>query len=77
VGPLGYVLYSLDRPGVLAGNAIFKIVLNFAGNLVMIPWLGALGAAIATVFTRVVGGVVALWLIERGLRVRERENAAG
>jgi O-antigen/teichoic acid export membrane protein len=77
VGPLGYVLYSLDRPGVLAGNAIFKIALNFAGNLVMIPWLGALGAAIATVFTRIVGGIVALWLIERGLRVRERENAEG
>ncbi|MSP72589.1 MAG: hypothetical protein EXR76_10490 [Myxococcales bacterium] len=60
VGPLSYVLYSLDRPGVLAFNAVLKIGLNF-------------GATAATVATRILGGLFALYLVNRTLRLRETE----
>lgn len=74
-GPLQYVLYSLDRPGVLAAVAVAKIALNFAGNLLLIPSHGAFGAAAATIVTRVLGGALALVVIFRTLKAREKSAA--
>lgn len=72
-GPLQYVLYSLDRPGVLAGTAVLKIVLNVGGNLLLIPRYGAYGAATATIVTRVLGGLIAVGVI---LRTFQRSSGA-
>jgi O-antigen/teichoic acid export membrane protein len=68
VGPISYVLYSLDRPGILSSIGIFKIVLNFTANLTLIPIYGAHGAALATVLTRVIGGIVTVVIVARGVR---------
>lgn len=71
-GPLQYVLYSLDRPGVLAGTAMLKVVLHVLGNMLLIPTYGAFGAATATIVTRLLGGAFAVWVILRTLKARER-----
>lgn len=60
IGPLGYTLYSLNRPDVLVKLAILKVALNAGGNLLLIPAYGAQGAAWATIITRVFGGLIAV-----------------
>lgn len=77
VGPLQYVLYSLDRPGLLATAAVVKMVLEVVGNIIFIPWMGAYGAALTTLLARVVGGLMTLWLIERELTRRAAVPVAG
>jgi len=71
VGPLQFVLYSLNRPGLLVANAGFKIALHFVGNLLLIPIWGAYGAATVTILTRVVGGVLVVYMIHRLLADRD------
>jgi O-antigen/teichoic acid export membrane protein len=71
VGPLGYTLYSLNRPDVLANLAILKLVLHAAGNWFLIPLYGAHGAAWATIVTRVFGGLIAVAVMLRTIRRAE------
>lgn len=75
VGPLHYALYALDRPQVLVLNAFAKIAMNAAGNVFLIPLYGALGAAAATIVTRIFGGLFTLWFIRRILQERARDRA--
>ena len=70
VGPLNYAMYTLNRPQFLVANAGLKITLNAATALLLIPRFGAVGAATATVGTRIVGGFVLLWFLRRVLRER-------
>lgn len=72
IGPVAYVLYSVDRPGVLSGISLFKIVLNVAGNLALIPAFGAHGAAAATLLTRVTGGGIIWFIVARHVLRDER-----
>ena len=67
-GSLSLALFSLDRPGILAAVSVLKIVLNVAANVVLIGIYGVLGAALATLLTRVVGGVIYLIALARVLR---------
>ena len=71
-GPINYVLYSLNRPGVLVCVTVLKIGLNVAGNLVLIPIFGAHGAAAATVATRLLGGALACSVVVVSLKRHER-----
>ena len=68
IGPLGFTLYSLNRPDVLANIAIGKVVLHALANWILIPRYGAHGAAAAAVVTRVLGGVVAVAVMLRTIR---------
>ncbi len=68
IGPLGYTLYSLNRPDVLAKLAILKVALHAAGNLLLIPMYGAHGAAWASIITRVLGGLIAVAVMLRIIR---------
>ena len=68
IGPLGYTLYSLNRPDVLAKIAIGKVVLRAAANWILIPMYGAHGAAWASIITRVLGGLVAVAIMLRTIR---------
>lgn len=68
IGPLGFTLYSLDRPDVLAKIAIGKVVLHAAANWILIPMYGAHGAAWASIVTRVLGGLVAVAIMLRTIR---------
>ena len=67
-GSLSLALFSLDRPGILTAVSIFKIVLNIVANVVLIAAYGVIGAAIATLITRVLGGVIYLVALSRALR---------
>ena len=67
-GSLSLALFSLDRPGILAGVSVLKIVVNILANLVLISLYGVLGAAIATLITRVLGGVIYLVALRRALQ---------
>ena len=73
VSPFGFVLLSLDRPAVLSVMTILKIFVNLAGNLLLIPAYGAYGAALATVGSRLFGGIAALVMSTITIRQRERD----
>jgi len=72
IGPLGYTLYSLNRPDVLVKLALLKVALNAGGNWLLIPSFGAQGAAWATIVTRVFGGLIAVLVMVRTIRRAER-----
>ncbi len=67
-GSLSLALFSLERPGILAMVSVLKIVLNVVANVVLIALFGVLGAAIATLITRVIGGVLYLIALSRALQ---------
>lgn len=61
--PIGLALYAINKPQIAAFANIAQLSLNFAGNYMLIPIYGAVGAAIVTLVTNVVGiAVVALYL---------------
>jgi O-antigen/teichoic acid export membrane protein len=68
IGPLTFMLFSLNRPDVLAKIAIGKVVLHAAANWILIPMYGAHGAAWASVVTRVLGGLVAVAIMWHTIR---------
>jgi O-antigen/teichoic acid export membrane protein len=68
IGPLTFMLFSLNRPDVLAKIAVGKVVLHAAANWILIPMYGAHGAAWASVVTRVLGGLVAVAIMLRTIR---------
>lgn len=72
IGPLGFTLYSLNRPDVLVNIAIGKVVLHAAANWILIPMYGAHGAAWASIVTRVLGGLVAVAIMLRTIRQSSR-----
>ncbi|MFN8178431.1 MAG: oligosaccharide flippase family protein [bacterium] len=75
IGPLGYTLYSLDRPDVLAKIAIGKVVLHALANWILIPRYGAHGAAWASIITRVLGGLVAVAIMLHTIRKTQRPTS--
>ncbi len=67
-GPLSFLLFSMDRPNVVAWVAVAKIIANVLANLLLIPPFGAVGAAFATLVTRFLGGGLILLVAIRVLR---------
>ncbi len=57
INPIGLIIYSLNKPEILAYLNIIQLILNFLGNLFLIPPHGAVGAAISTLFVRIVGTI--------------------
>jgi len=66
-GSLSLALFSLNRPGILTAVSMFKIVLNIVANIILITAYGVLGAALATLLTRVIGGVIYLVALRKAL----------
>ncbi|MBN1163415.1 MAG: flippase [Candidatus Krumholzibacteriota bacterium] len=75
-----FVLLTMLSPFTLAGHTINKpqlfvlmaginLLLNFIGNLIFIPPYGATGAALVTLVSRVLGGIIGLvilvWFLKR------------
>jgi len=67
-GSLSLALFSLDRPGVLTWVSLLKIALNIGGNVALIPVYGVFGAALATLMTRILGGIVYLAALHGSLQ---------
>ena len=72
IGPLTFMLFSLNRPDVLAKIAIGKVGLHAVANWILIPMYGAHGAAWASVVTRVLGGLVAVAIMLHTIRRTQR-----
>ena len=64
INPINLVGHSLNRPQLFAIMAGINLVLNFGGNIVFIPRYGALGAAIVTLVSRVLGGLIGLLILK-------------
>ncbi len=67
--PIGLFLYPINKPQIAAFANIAQLSLNFAGNYMLIPIYGAVGAAIVTLATNVVGialgGLYLLYYLKR------------
>ncbi|MFN3200670.1 MAG: oligosaccharide flippase family protein [Bradymonadia bacterium] len=75
--PLGYIHYSINRPDILVKLVFARIAVNFTANYMLIPEYGAIGAAAATVVTRVFGGAASVGIIVYILRKRQQAEANG
>ena len=63
--PLSTVLYATDRPDAMAAVASLQLALAVAGNWLLVPRYGGLGAAWATVAVTLVGGALTIGLAWR------------
>lgn len=67
VGPAEYVLNMLGEQKLCAGVLFFSAVLNLALNIVLIPYLGLLGAATATAASVATASLLMLLVARRRL----------
>ncbi len=63
LNPINLVAHTMNKPQLFSLMAAINIVLNFTGNIIFIPRYGALGAAIVTLISRVMGGIIGLLII--------------
>ncbi|MFA4948198.1 MAG: flippase [Candidatus Krumholzibacteriia bacterium] len=75
LNPINLVGHSLNKPQLFAMIAAINLVLNFTGNLIFIPPYGALGAAVVTLVSRVLGGIIGFFILNFYLN-RWEGNAA-
>lgn len=81
LNPLTLAGHSINKPQVFVIIGGINLVLNFIGNLIFIPRYGALGAAVVTLISRVIGGMIGLiilkWYINRWSKVGEKTEETG
>lgn len=68
-GQLTSLLIMTGHEKLMRNNMIFSAVLNLAGNLVLVPPLGALGAAISTAISVSAMKIIAWWIVRQKLRI--------
>lgn len=68
-GQLTSLLIMTGHEKLMRNNMIFSAILNLAGNLVLVPPLGALGAAISTAISLSVMKIVAWWIVRQRLQI--------
>lgn len=68
-GSVGYLLMMTGKERLVRNNVMLAAGLNLAGNLVLVPWLGALGAAIATAGSLAVKNLAAVRLVRNHLSI--------
>lgn len=64
------LLMALGRTRTVAHIALLNLLVNVAGNLLLIPRYGALGAAAVTVLTEGTNAAMQAWYLDRRLGVR-------
>jgi O-antigen/teichoic acid export membrane protein len=74
--PFSLISHSLNKPQILVAMAVINLVLNFVGNLIFIPPYGALGAAVVTLVSRVLGALLGLVILKYYIEKWD-ENAGG
>lgn len=68
-GQLTFLLIMTGHEKLMRNNMIFSAILNLSGNLVLVPLLGALGAAISTAVSISVMKIIAWWIVRHKLRI--------
>jgi O-antigen/teichoic acid export membrane protein len=71
-GNVGSVLLMGGRSSWVLGVKVVVLTVNVAANLVLIPRLGILGAAVSWALAIVVDNVISVLLVHRGMRVSSR-----
>lgn len=61
--PLSLVGHTINKPQVFVLWSIINLVLNFIGNIMFIPKYGAIGAAMVTLVSRVLGSLIGFAVI--------------
>ncbi len=69
IGSVGYVLSMTEHQGFFFRVTFLSVVLNFVGNLFLIPILGTTGAALATGFSLVFSKALELVRIRRKMGI--------
>ncbi len=64
LNPFNLVGHSLNKPQLFVIMVSINLVLNFTGNIIFIPKYGALGAAMVTLVSRVIGGILGLLVLK-------------
>jgi len=64
INPINLVAHTINKPQLFSLMAAINLALNFGGNLIFIPEYGALGAAIVTLISRVLGGLIGLLILK-------------
>lgn len=67
INPINLVAHTINKPELFSLMAAVNLVLNFTGNLIFIPKYGALGAAVVTLVSRVLGGLIGLIILKYAL----------
>jgi O-antigen/teichoic acid export membrane protein len=75
INPINLVGHSLNKPQLFTMMAGINLLLNFTGNLIFIPPYGAVGAAWATLVSRILGGVIGIVILNYYLNRWEGEKA--
>lgn len=68
-GQLTSLLIMTGHERLMRNNMIFSAALNLAGNIALVPVLGALGAAISTAVSISVMKIVAWWIARNKLQI--------
>ena len=63
------VLYATGHTGTIGTNVLMAALLNAGLNVLWIPWLGAMGAALATLGAYTVLAGWSMWVAERKMPV--------
>ncbi len=68
-GQLTSLLIMTGHEKLMRNNMIFSAALNLAGNLLLVPRLGALGAAVSTALSVSVMKIIAWWIARHKLQI--------
>jgi O-antigen/teichoic acid export membrane protein len=68
-GQVGSLLIMTGHEKLMRNNMMFSAALNLAGNLALVPLLGALGAAISTAVSIAVMKLIAWWIVRQRLQI--------
>lgn len=63
INPISLIIYSFNKPEILAYLNIMQLILNFIGNVVVIPSYGAIGAAFVTFITSLFASIVVILFV--------------
>jgi O-antigen/teichoic acid export membrane protein len=67
LNPINLIGHSLNKPQLFTMMAGINLILNFTGNLIFIPPYGAVGAAVVTLVSRVLGGIIGFFILNHYL----------
>ncbi len=59
--PLSLILFARNKPYIITFVCLIMLIVNFCGNLLLIPKYGAIGTAYVVTVTRVTGGLMVLF----------------
>jgi stage V sporulation protein B len=72
--PARNLLIRIGRPTAISICAIAALVINIAGNLALIPPLGIVGSALASVVSYWVAALLMIWLVRRATEIPIRRT---